>query len=173
MTNSYEIPDNYVHISGETNINCFECKYDEKRDSQNANNVLLMYPRSPGNTIETYIPISNFECNNSAMYTDFQELLQAQEYPYIKIEIDPLQLKNILPQKTSLDLNVAITIANITNVQPISCSVNSYSNSTVSIAGEAIIHLPDYQIEPPVKFMGLVKVRDEVTISFSFNFIVV
>lgn len=173
MISSLEAQDNYVHISGETNINCFECKYDKKRNSQNSNNVLVKSPQNPGQTMQAYIPISDFECNSSIMYNDFQKLLNANEYPYIKIEIDPFQLKNILPGKKSLNLKVAITIADITKLQPISCSVNNYSNSTVSITGETTIHLPDYQIEPPVKFMGLVKVKDEVTISFSFNFIVV
>lgn len=172
LTGSNEYNGNYVHIFGETNISCFECKYDKNTDHQNSEDILLKYPRIPGQTIETYIPVSEFECSNSIMYNDFQELLKAYEYPYIKIEVDPSQIRNILPNKSSADLNISITIANVTNIQLISCSVDNYSNSTVSITGEAIIHLVDYQIKPPVKFMGLVKVKDEVTISFSFNFIV-
>ena len=161
-----------VHIFGETNINCFECNYDKNKEHQNFNDVLLKYNQIPGQTIETYIPISEFECSNYIMYNDFQKLLKAYEYPYIKIEIDPSQIKKILPYKSSVNINVSITIANVTNEQPITCSVNNYGNSDVSITGQATINLVDFRIKPPVKFMGLVKVKDEVTISFSFNFIV-
>jgi len=173
MANNHEYPANYVYITGETNINCFECKYDINRDDQNSDNVLLNHPQIPGQTIETYIPINEFECGNSMMYNDFQQLLKAYEFPYIKIEIDPSQIKNILPYKQAADINIAITIANVKNVQSISCFVNSYADSNVKISGIATINLADFRLKPPVKFMGLVKVRDEVTINFSFNFIVV
>lgn len=172
LTNSIEYNRNYVYIFGETNLNCFECKYVKNNDHRNTYNVLVKYPQIPGQTIETYIPVSEFECSNYLMYNDFQELLKAYEYPFIKIEVDPNQIRNILPDNSLADLNISISIANITNIQLISCSVNNYSNSTVNITGKATIHLVDYQIKPPVKFMGLVKVKDEVTISFSFNFIV-
>jgi len=162
-----------VHIFGETNINCFECKYDKNKENQNSNDVLLKHPQIPEQTIETQIPINEFECSNSMMYNDFQKLLKAYEFPYIKIEIDPSQIKNILPYKQAVDLDVAITIADVKNVQSISCSVNSCEDSNVKISGVATINLADFRLKPPVKFMGLVKVRDEVTINFSFNFIVV
>jgi hypothetical protein len=173
MTSNNEYPANYVYITGETNINCFECKYDNKRDDQNSDNVLLKHPQIPGQTIETQIPINEFECSNSMMYNDFQKLLKGYEFPYIKIEIDPSQIKNILPYKQAVDLDVAITIADVKNVQSISCSVISCEDSNVKISGVATINLADFRLKPPVKFMGLVKVKDEVIINFSFNFIVV
>jgi hypothetical protein len=173
MTNNNEYPGSYVHISGETNINCFECNYDKNRDHQSTDNAFVKYPQVSGQTIKTYIPVSEFECSNSVMYNDFQELLNSSEFPYITIEIDPSQIRNILPDKSSTDLNFSITIADVTNVQNISCGINNYPNSTMSITGEATIHLADFQIKPPVKLMGLIKVKDEVTIKFYFNFIVV
>jgi hypothetical protein len=173
MTNNDEYPGNYVHISGETNINCFECNYDKNDDHQSSDNVFVKYPQVSGQTIKTYVPVSEFECSNSAMYYDFQELLKSSEYPYIIIEIDPSQIRNILPDKSSMDLNLSITIADVTNVQNVSCGITNYPNSTISITGEATIHLADFQIKPPVKFMGLIKVKDEVKIKFYFNFIIV
>jgi len=173
IKNSDEYTDNYVQISGETNINCFECAYDKNRNHQGSDNVFVKYPQVSGQTIKTYIPVREFECSNSMMYNDFQELLKASEYPYITIEIDPSQVRNILPGKSSTDLIFSITIASITNAQYISCDINTYPNSTMSITGEATIQLANFQIKPPIKFMGLVKVKDEVTIKFSINFIVI
>jgi len=147
--------------------------YDKNRNHQGSDNVFVKYPQVSGQTIKTYIPVREFECSNSMMYNDFQELLKASEYPYITIEIDPSQVRNILPGKSSTDLIFSITIASITNAQYISCDINTYPNSTMSITGEATIQLANFQIKPPIKFMGLVKVKDEVTIKFSFNFIVI
>ena len=173
IINSDEYTDNYVQISGETNINCFECAYDKNKNHRSSDNVFVKYPQVSGQTIKTYIPVMEFECSNSMMYNDFQELLKASEFPYITIEIDPSQVRNILPGKSSTDLIFSITIASITNAQYISCDINTYPNSTMSITGEATIQLANFQIKPPIKFMGLVKVKDEVTIKFSFNFIVI
>jgi hypothetical protein len=106
------------------------------------------------------------------MYRDFQELLKASEYPYIRVEISKEEINDILLNESSANLDVSITLASVTNVQPVFCEVSKPGKNTICITGKASISLFDYQIKPPVKFMGLVKVRDKVTIDFSFNFIV-
>lgn len=164
-------PSEYISIIGETNINCFECMYTKNPDDQNIYKFASNTSPSREKLLEVYIPVREFICNNYMMYDDFQSLLKANEYPYIRIGIDPSQVQNI-SYKPEIDLNISITITDITNIQSISCVVDEFNNSEVSIYGRTIIHLADYGIKPPVKFMGLVRVKDEVTISFSFNFIV-
>jgi hypothetical protein len=163
---------NYVYISGATNIDCFECKYFKSKDDQDTNNILLKSLYINGNKIEAYIPVNKFECGNILMYRDFQELLKASEYPYIRVEISKEEINDILLNESSANLDVSITLASVTNVQPVFCEVSKPGKNTICITGKASISLFDYQIKPPVKFMGLVKVRDKVTIDFSFNFIV-
>jgi len=161
---------NHVYISGETNINCFECRYNKKADDKHDLNILSSFGKVSGEKIDTYIPVSEFKCSNVHMYNDFLKLLHAGDYPYIKIELDHSQVKNIQPGKSSVDLNVSITIDNITEVKPISCLINNPGNDTMSITGETTVDLVDFNLKPPVKFMGLIKVRDKVRIDFSFNF---
>jgi len=163
-------PMEYISIVGETNINCFECVYTKNSDDQDIFKFAFNAPQSRERIFEVYIPVQEFVCSNYLMYNDFQSLLQANEHPYIKIGIDPSQIQNI-SYKPVIDLNISITIADVTNVQSISCSVDDFNDSEISIYGKTTIHLADYRIKPPVKFMGLVKVKDEVTISFSFNFV--
>jgi hypothetical protein len=64
-------------------------------NQQNSDNVLLKCPQIPGQTIEAYLPISEFECSNSVMYNDFQELLKAYEYPLSQM-FNPLPVQLII-----------------------------------------------------------------------------
>ena len=174
MASNFGTPADYVYVSGKTNINCFECSYNKKQADNYCNNFQLTYDNVSGETIKAEIPVSEFECSNEIMYDDFRKLLKAGEYPYIRIELDFLQIENILPGNSSYaDLMVSLSIASITNVQPVSCLINNTGNNTISVTGTTTINILDFQLEPPVKFFGLVRVKDEVTINFSFNFIVI
>ena len=173
MATSNESPENYVYIYGETNINCFECMYSNDQDNNSFQNFRLTYDKISGEKLKADIPVSKFRCSNEIMYNDFTKLLKAGEYPCIRIEIDPSQISYILPGKSIVDLNVSITIADITKVQPISCQINSTGNNTMNITGITSINIVDFQLKPPVKFLGLVRVKEEVAINFSFNFIVI
>lgn len=173
MAASNESLANYVNISGETNINCFECRYSRNQDNNINQDFQLTYDKISGGIIEVKIPVSEFKCSNEIMYDDFRELLKAEYYPFIRIKIDPSQIINTIPDKSPVDLNVSITIDNVTKVQPVSCWINSPGNNTLSITGTTTINIIDFRLKPPVKFLGLVRVKDEVKIKFSFNFIVV
>jgi len=164
-------PMEYVAIIGETNINRFECRYTKIQDDQDIFMFRVDYSTLRKKPYIVYIPVNKFECNNNRMYNDFQSLLRAKEYPYIKIGIDPSQLRDIVNEPVT-DIDISITIADVTNFQSISCSVEDISGSQVSISGQTTIRLPDFEIEPPVVLLGFVRVKEEVTISFSFNFIV-
>jgi len=121
-------PMEYISIIGETNINCFECRYTKIPDDQDIFKFRLDYSPLREKPYEVYIPVHEFECNNNRMYDDLQSLLRANEYPYIKIEIDPFQLRDITNEPVT-DINISITIADVTNFQSISCSVEDISFS--------------------------------------------
>ncbi len=165
-----EHPKDYIAIIGETNINCFECEYDGNEGTQNIYQFVLNSESSRDQVLEVYIPVKEFNCSQYLMYDDLQLLLKSNEHPYIRIGIDPSQLRKI-PNKPAVNLDISLTIADVTNIQSILCTVDDFKDSRLQISGQTTIHLTDYKIKPPVKFMGLVRVKDEVTISFSFNFI--
>ena len=172
LSTNYKSSTNYIHISGKTNINCFECKYIRTEATQSPYHFSWDLLQPAKSIYELLIPVREFECSNNMIYDDFQSLLKAFNHPSIRIGIDPSEIKVLTPDASVVDLTIYITIANVTKAQSISCSVIDFNHSRVCISGEASIQLTDFQIKPPVKFLGLVKVKDEVTISFSFNFIV-
>jgi hypothetical protein len=60
-----------------------------------------------------------------------------------------------------------ITIAGITHFYRIDCTVVTCSGNYF-LMGAQRIKLTDFDIEPPEKFFGLVKVSDEINVSYRF-----
>jgi hypothetical protein len=154
--------ENYLYITGESNVNQFSFSYNKV-------NYLGKYSgiaQDTGN-IKISIPIKDFVPSNPMMYSDFLVLMKESEYPIINISFSKRQL-----QSSGWDLpgscpDIRITIAGITRTYKIQCSLADCFNS-LYISGEKTIKLSDFQIKPPEKLMGLVKVNNEINVNFGF-----
>lgn len=157
----------YLVIKGESNVNRFSFTF---RNPTPGDGTGQGY-RTPEKATEMLIPVREFEASNPHMYNDFLRQMQESKYPYISIRFTPSG-----PEKQS-DLlqhskrNVLITLAGVTREYAIDCELVSCGNNYI-IKGSETLRLTDFHIPPPEKLNGLIKVRDEITVSFSimFNF---
>ena len=67
----------------------------------------------------------------------------------------------------SLCPEMNITIAGITHLYKIDCSIVKCSETQL-LVGSQKLKLTDFKLEPPEKLYGLVKVSDEIEVNFSF-----
>lgn|SRR5665648_38792 len=159
-----ENPDNctnFIVISGESNINRFSFSYTTlSPDFGNA----LLYPSLPhGNEIK--IPVREFEPSNPLMYNDFLVNLHENEYPTITIRFSDLKKNNVkIPLADSMH-EVMITIAGVTRDYNVDCIIQNCGTHYI-LRGSKTVRLTDFQLTPPEKLSGLVKVKDEITVSF-------
>ncbi len=114
------------------------------------------------------IPVNDFVCTNKFAYRDFLETLKAKEYPWLEIDIPPYSEVREKNSDTALLQNVNITVAGVTNKYNINCKLLEADNEHQVFEGTAVLKLTDFGIIPPVRFMGLVRVKNEITISFDF-----
>jgi len=162
---------NYINIVGNTNLNRFEFRLDfplhqifsVENSSLNSNQHTGLY--------EIPLPIKSFEASNQLLYRDFLMLLKENLHPKIIIGIGYHQLLEFLEGETYTVQNIKITLAGVTKEYPVSCIVNSCSDNLVYITGYKNFKLTDFNIDPPEKFQGLVKVENEVMINFGFVFL--
>ncbi len=161
---------NYINISGKSNINHFEFNMNfPSHEIFFVNNSFLT--ESPNDKIYNIsIPVNNFEASNNLIFQDFLKLLKAKKYPKIIIGIGSDQLKNFLTSESYTDEPIKITIAGVTKEYNVFCIVNSCSDNLIYVSGYRNIKLTDFNLDPPKKFQGLVKVKDEVMINFGFVF---
>ncbi|MFT3739264.1 MAG: YceI family protein [Breznakibacter sp.] len=156
--------ESFISISGKTNINSFNLRQDI---------ALLDFMPSPiGNQyVRVSVAVKQFETDNPIMYNDFIELVKAKQYPHIYIDLlrsDFLALQEgkIFEQS----VKIFLTIAGITRSYNLQSEIAAFPNECFSLKGQRDILLPDFKIDPPVKFLGMIKVQDTVHINFNLAF---
>jgi hypothetical protein len=153
---------NYLYISGESNINQFSFSYN---DATYPGQYIITAGDTQNITIS--IPIRDFQPSNPMMYGDFLVLMKESEFPIINVSFSKQQL-----QSTKWDLpgscpDIRITIAGITRTYKIQCSIVKCSDN-LYLCGDKTIKLSDFQLKPPEKMLGLVKVNNEINVNFGF-----
>jgi hypothetical protein len=152
---------NYIVITGESNVNRFSFSYTTlSSDFGNA----FLYPSLPhGNEIN--IPVRDFEPSNPLMYKDFLANMHEHDYPTITIKFSDLgQNIGMIPVLNAV-YTVMITIAGVTREYNVECAIQNCGNHYL-LRGSKAVRLTDFNLAPPEKLSGLVKVKDEFKVSF-------
>ena len=157
---------NYIVISGKTNINSFHLVQTsfEANKYAPAKIIDMVYSNSEKKTLT--IPVEDFRADNQMIYRDFLKLVKAKQYPWIIINMP--QLKRQGSDNEVNFYNVEITIAGVTRIYEISCYTERCDKEGVFIYGSRKLHLTDFNINPPEKTFGLIRVRNEVFVNFGF-----
>jgi hypothetical protein len=156
---------NYVIIKGSTNINKFEFTNEQPNVTHNTNAKKPEYSEQ-----NILIPVKKFSGPNNMMLKDFQNMLDASEFPNIKIEIEPTALADFDETTGLTNFKTKISIAGNTHNYVIPCELADCENSGKIIKGYMELELSDFKIDPPKKVFGTVKVNDQVFITFAFHY---
>ena len=115
------------------------------------------------------VPVKEFRCNNEIALQDFQSLLKADKYPNLTIVIPQSILNQFRPGQQVTVHNILVNIAGVTKKYDITCSVENPDSKGYILVGSIKVRLTDLSIDPPVKYFGLVKIKDEVIVKFGFS----
>ncbi len=152
---------NYIVINGESNVNRFSFIYTTlSTDFRNS----LFYPSLPVEN-EITIPVRDFEASNPLMYKDFLTNLHEHEFPTITIKFYNQEQNNGLIPVLNPRYNIMITIAGVTREYNVECEIQN-CGSHYLLKGSRAVRLSDFNLVPPEKLSGLVKVKDEFVVSF-------
>jgi hypothetical protein len=160
-----------ITIHGTTNVNHFNCTLDEEGEneelavSSNWDQKRLSFE----GLILSY-DLKGFDCGLKVMNTDFQEILHADEYPQMKLEIRIINIpsSNTEIERLNVDSDVSVQIAGVSRRFLVEEGrVINKSEDELIFEGKQKMHITDFGISPPEKYFGMVKVNDELTVSFS------
>lgn len=158
--------DSRLEIEGATNVNKYNCALV---DYSGADVLIQDDEAGVGNMSwagDIVMKASNFDCFNPMMTKDFLKTVQADEYPEIKIRFLELTGSRNPSQKEAFYGKVDITIAGVTKRFPVSCQLVSLKENSKKLIGSQSFKFTDFGIDPPVKFLGAVKVKDEIKVNF-------
>ncbi|MDF2156710.1 hypothetical protein [Algoriphagus sp. CAU 1675] len=155
-----------VEILGSTNVNEFECK----SISYQGQDYLLetFYPdrNQVEWTGEIVLSSGNFDCFNKLMTRDFYQTVKGDEHPEIRVRFLDLVRENRNSSHETLSGNVEITLAGVSRRFPITCGLISSKNGKAVLNGVQTVTFSEFQIDPPVKFFGTVKVQNAISVQF-------
>jgi hypothetical protein len=156
--------DNFIKIEGSTNVNhfFFEQIFTKKEE-------IIEKKGSSGEMLKIKIPVHDFTPSNPMMYKDFLELIKASEYPYIDITIFSENIKLPAGPPNTVLPRIKIGLAGESHTYRIPGEIYDCKTKSMHLNGKISISLKDFNLEPPTKFMGMVKVNNEVFINFGLT----
>jgi hypothetical protein len=156
--------ENYVSIQGSSNINQFQFIHYDPKISEFSDRF-----QNENLSQHILIPVYEFDGPNDRMLNDFYEMVNAQKYPNIHIGIEPKELADFDETTGMTNFRTKITIAGNSRNYVIPCQVTTCESSELVLRGNLEVELTDFNIDPPRKVFGAVKVNNEVFINFVFN----
>lgn len=156
-------------INGSTNLLSF--KLNQYGD-QILNKPISLTASKRGNKLflsqnKLSIGVSNFKSNNPIAQSEFYKLMKADQYPYLKIQlnsIDSLLISNNSEfSKGIASMNFTITGVTKQYSIPIIASGNK---DFLIVTGSRKMTIKDFGLEPPVTMLGLIKVSEWIEIEF-------
>lgn len=161
-----------LSIVGKTNINHFQCKYTEAIKPD----VLQVSVRTAEDGLYfsnacIHLQTIHFKCGPSQMNQDLQDLLKEKEFPQATIRLLKIRLtKEQMMQKSLLTAlsEMEITLAGVTKRYSIPVSIST-SGEEHLLNGTLDLNICDFNLEPPVVMMGLIRVKEEVKINFKLK----
>ncbi len=170
INSSIKTCDSFVNVWGSTNVNRFELSlnYPVKRIFPIKN---LDLGTKENKFYRISVPVNQFDSDNKLMYNDFLKLIKADRYPYIILEIPYGHLQHVFSGMECTMHKINITIDGITRSYVIPGSASHCREGGIYVTGLKDIRLTDFNITPPAKLMGLIKVKDDVLIDFGFVFL--
>lgn len=143
-------------IEGTTSVGDFSCTYElDQRDTVKINSL-----PTECTSLQYIIPSTAFQCHNFLLNRDFKKTIKAKEYKDIKVVLSGFR-KNGNHYVCNLKLRLA-------GVE------KQYEETSLKITGQDLtgaltVRFPEYDLTPPKKLGGLVKVKENIKISVSLT----
>lgn len=164
--------ESWLRLSGTSSVNCFECISisesakgnmevitDDSEDIITFSNALLN------------ISVKSFDCLNPRLTKDMQNTLGVEKYPNISIELLEVFNSEATTQNGSGMINAMISIKlnGYRKVVEIPVKWTAVEEDKYRFSGSGALRMSDFGISPPSPMFGLIKVNNEIQISFNLS----
>jgi hypothetical protein len=167
-------------INGKTNVNSFECACeDQSAFKDNSFYGIIEKGKIDFQDAILNIPVSSISCGNKLMNSDLYSLLKSEKHPHIKVhflsanwDVQALWDNDLAKSDVIGHFDVVITIAGVSRSERVEIHQSEIDQQKFILAtsGEVNMNLHDFNIEPPVKFMGMVKVKENINLELDLVF---
>lgn len=161
-------PNSQLIIDGKTNINNFQCAIIhytgkdtlELREGGN-------YPKPIFTQGFVGLEAARFDCGMQVMTNDFWRTIKYKEYPLVGVEFISFERLPRLDKRNDLFRGrMQIALAGTKKAFDVDCRIETDKSGLIHLKGSHQFTFSDFELVPPTRMMGLVKVEDMLKVNF-------
>lgn len=160
-----------ISILGSSNVNRFVCssKADFTASSLKINKLPSSHKVNMNGDIKIFV--ETFDCGNRMITSDMRKTLKSKEYPIL--EIGFVTIDRIPDERKSSDSMNGIIEINLAGLKKrFSIALDfKKTESSYKLEGSRAFCFDDFNLSPPQKVGGLIKVNDSFEVNFSLELI--
>lgn len=159
-----------LRVFGTTNVNKFNCDISEYAalDTISCNKIKLKEGYTMAGGLQ--LDVASFNCHNPIMTSDLRKTLKSKEYPYLYVRfINIAKLPELKPSAEIIGGWVEIEIAGVVKRFDMQYAISAASADQVVLSGKRQLLFSDFNITPPSRLGGMIKVNNELEVSFTLQ----
>lgn len=155
-------------IHGSSNINKFTCdvheyiKPDTLRCVPDAGSGKYMFSNST-----LCLDLERFDCHHKFITSDFRKMLKVNVHPNLVIRLVSL---DEFTKEDDVKGVVEIELAGVSRRIDIVFHGKTFGHNLVKLEGKKAMKFSDFDLLPPRKIGGLVKINQEINVQFNLHF---
>lgn len=165
----YINPDSKVVVYGSTNVNRFTFKFTEIISIEKPVHVSKVNGILKLSDCNIDLKVKAFDSGNGLMNKDFRTMMREEENPFITVE-----LLSITPNWNADGswiegkVDIEVEINEIKKKYTVKCKIEN--PGSLLIYGQQRMLLTDFDLVPPTRMMGMVKVSEVVELNLALRF---
>lgn len=156
-----------VTIDGKSNVNKYQCAVKQYKGKDT---LLLTAIKGKGAYFKkgwVKLNTSQFDCGLDLITNDFRKSIQSDKYPYIIIQLISFERFPInTASEDRFTGKIIVKLGNKAVPCQITCCIAKDDKNRIHLSGSHNFKFSDFNLEPPKRMMGMVKVDENITIDF-------
>jgi hypothetical protein len=160
-----------LNIEGSSNVNHFTChmlqylQADTLRWVRDDKTGKLWFRNSAVN-----IDVSQFDCHHKFITSDLRKTLKAGKYPFLRIHFISMDDLTWVQEGQSVRGQVNIELAGVQKRFNMDYTVIHEQGSRFRLRGSRQMHFSDFNLVPPSKLAGLIRIDQQIKVNFELLF---
>ena len=162
------LPESQLAIDGKTNVNTFKCAIPRYIGSdtlvlhEGGQNIRPVFVKGA-----VSLDATSFDCGTAMMTSDFRKTINSNSYPMIVIDFISFErTPNYSKKEEKFKGIVKISLSGVTKLFEMNCLIEVNPSGLIHLMGEREFTFGDFNLNPPKRMLGLVKVEQQLKVSF-------
>ena len=156
-------------VNGSTNLNKFQCDITDYSLPDTITCVKASITQTLLMNGKLKLDIESFDCHNRMMTSDLRKTLKCKDFPKLTIKFISIKSFPDFKNPTKITGLVDIEIAGVEKQYDISYVFTVDNSNMVHLKGERAVTFTDFNLRPPSKLGGAIKVKDALLVTFKLN----